>query len=134
MYSAETLTMTKKDEENIRIFERKVLRTILGPIKLADNEFRLRTNNELQTEIEGEDIVRKIKRQRVKWLGHVWRAGEESVIHLLLNWKPAGNKRRGRPRSKWLEEVVRDIKEAGVSNWQEKTKNRKIWNEISQRI
>ncbi|XP_057657852.1 uncharacterized protein LOC130894852 [Diorhabda carinulata] len=31
MYAAETMTMTKKQEEDLRIVERKILRTILGP-------------------------------------------------------------------------------------------------------
>ncbi|KAI4462404.1 hypothetical protein MML48_4g00015188 [Holotrichia oblita] len=134
MYSAERMTMTKKDEENLRVFERKILRSIMGPIKEADSEFRIRTNEELQRELKGKDIVQKIKQQRIKWLGHVWRSGEESVIKLLVEWKPGGKKRRGRPRSKWLEEVVADVRRAGVNNWQEKTKDRKRWKEISQKV
>lgn len=38
--------------------------------------------------------------------------GEDAVIYLLWNWKPAKNNRRGRPRSKRLEEVVEDLKRA----------------------
>ncbi|KAI4455264.1 hypothetical protein MML48_9g00016411 [Holotrichia oblita] len=81
----------------------------MGPIKEADNEFRIRTNEELQAEPKRKDIVQKIKQQGIKWLGHVWRSGEESVIKLLVEWKPGGKKRRGRPISKWLEEVVEDF-------------------------
>ncbi|KAI4455260.1 hypothetical protein MML48_9g00016407 [Holotrichia oblita] len=106
----------------------------MGPIKEADNEFRIRTNKELQGEPKRKDIVQKIKQQRIKWLRHVWRSGEESVIKLLVEWKPGGKKRRGRPRSKWLEEVVEDVRRAGVNNWQAKTKDRKRWKEISQKV
>ncbi|KAI4464161.1 hypothetical protein MML48_3g00008977 [Holotrichia oblita] len=122
------------DEENLRVFERKILRSIMGPIKEADNEFRIRTNEELQRELKGKDIVQEINQQRIKWFGYVWRSGEESVIKLLVEWKPGGKKRRGRPRSKWLEEVVEDVRGAGVSNWQEKTKDRKRWKEISHKV
>lgn len=65
MHSAEMMTMTKKYEENIRIFERNILRTIMAPIKLTDNEFRL-TNTELEEVITGEDSIKKINRQRIK--------------------------------------------------------------------
>ncbi|KAI4455262.1 hypothetical protein MML48_9g00016409 [Holotrichia oblita] len=106
----------------------------MGPIKEADNEFRIRTNEELQAEPKRKDIVQKIKQQRIKWLGHVWRSGEESVIKLLVKWKPGGKKRRGRPRSKWLEGVLEDVRRAGVNNWQEKTKDRKRWKGISQKV
>lgn len=61
-------------------------------------------------------------------------AGENAVIHLLLNWKPIRNKRKGRPRWKWLEEVMEDLRGTGVNNWQEKSKSRKLWNAISQKI
>src|SRR3978361_2237095 len=40
MYDAETMTMTKKNEEDLRIAERKIMRAILGPIKTGDNKFR----------------------------------------------------------------------------------------------
>ena len=71
LYAAETMTMTKKDEEDLRITERKIIRTILGPVKVTENEYRIRMNFEIEQELEGEDIIRKIKQQRAKWLGHV---------------------------------------------------------------
>ncbi|KAI4460833.1 transposase is4 [Holotrichia oblita] len=59
MYSVETMTMTKKNEENLRVLKRKILRSIMGPIKEAENEFRIRTNEELQRELNGKDIMHK---------------------------------------------------------------------------
>ena len=61
MYAAETMTMTEKDEEDLRIVERKIIRTILGLIKTDDNEYRTRMNHELLQELEGVDVVKKIK-------------------------------------------------------------------------
>lgn len=43
MYAAETMSMMKKQEEDLRILERKVFRIILEPIKIRENEFRRRT-------------------------------------------------------------------------------------------
>lgn len=133
MYAAETLSMTKKQEEDLRIIERKILRTILGPLKINKDEYRQRTNHELLTEIN-EDIVCKIKQQRAKWLGHVWRAGPTMTIYSMLEWMPGGKRRRGRPRSTWLQEVIKDINRAGVRQWKEKTRDRKIWKKIVEKI
>ena len=133
MYAAETMTMTKKDEEDLRIVERKILRTILGPIKDQNNEYRLRMNHELLEEIEGEDIIKKIKEQRVKWLGHVWRAGPTTTIYSMLQWQP-GRRRRGRPRSKWLKEVEEDLKKAEIQDWRRETADREKWRNISKRV
>jgi hypothetical protein len=41
MYSSETWTLTAKDENNLRIFERQILMKIFGPINI-DNIWRIR--------------------------------------------------------------------------------------------
>ena len=133
LYAAETMTMTKRDEEDMRVMERKIMRAILGPIRLDNGEYRQRMNCELLQEI-GDDIVKKIKEQRVKWLGHIWRGGTETTVYVLLKWDPGGRRRRGRPRSKWLQEVMDDLDRAGITDWEEKTENRKLWREISREV
>lgn len=134
MYAAETMTMTQKQEEQLRIQERKIIRTILGPIKTEDNEYRIRTNKEILEELNGEDIVRKIKKQRIRWLGHVWRAGNKAMIYSVVEWQPGGTRRRGRPRSTWIKEVNADLARTGIRNWQQKTKDRRQWKAICNRI
>ena len=42
-YGAETWTMTKKEEQTLLIFERKIFRIIYGP-KYEDGEWKIRTN------------------------------------------------------------------------------------------
>jgi hypothetical protein len=56
-YGGETWTLTLTDENALRIFERKILRKIYGPV-LENGEFRIRYNEELNELIKGEDIVR----------------------------------------------------------------------------
>jgi hypothetical protein len=69
-YSSETWTLTTKYENNLRIFERQILRKIYGPVDI-DNVWRIRNNMEVEELIEGADIVRFIKAQRIKCLGHI---------------------------------------------------------------
>ena len=45
-YVAETWTMTKKEEQVLLIFERKIFRRIYGA-KYEDGEWKIRTNREL---------------------------------------------------------------------------------------
>jgi hypothetical protein len=42
-YGAETWTVTKKEEQDLLIFERKIFRRIYGP-KYEDGEWKSRTN------------------------------------------------------------------------------------------
>jgi len=51
------------------------LRKIYGPIKEGDI-WRIRNNEELNRSINGENIVKFIKDQRIRWLGHVKRMEE----------------------------------------------------------
>jgi hypothetical protein len=77
-YGSKTWTLTKSDENLLRIFERKILRKIYGPIQEGDI-WRIRNNEELNRSINGEDIVKFIKAQRIRWLGHVKRMEEGAM-------------------------------------------------------
>jgi len=57
---AETQTMTKKKEQAVLIFERKIFRRIYGP-KYEDGKWKSRTNRELEELSKGENIVKWIK-------------------------------------------------------------------------
>jgi hypothetical protein len=59
-YGTENWTLTKSDGNLLRIFERKILRKIYGPIKEGDT-WRIRNNEELNRSINGEDIFKFIK-------------------------------------------------------------------------
>jgi hypothetical protein len=48
----ETWTMTKKEEQALLIFERKIFRRIYGP-KYEDGERKIRTNRELEEPSKG---------------------------------------------------------------------------------
>jgi len=61
---SESWTLTMEEERALAVFERKILREIYGPVK--ENElWRIRRNDELEVIINGENIVRFIKCQRI---------------------------------------------------------------------
>ena len=45
-YSSQTWTLTAKDENNLRIFGRQILRKIFGPVNI-DSVWRIRNNTEI---------------------------------------------------------------------------------------
>ena len=51
-YGSKTCTLTKSDENLVRIFERKILRKICGPIQVGDI-WRIRNSEELNRFING---------------------------------------------------------------------------------
>ena len=58
-------------------------------------------NMEIDKLLEGADIVRFVRAQRIKWLGHIERIGQARPTRKLLDWKPMGTKPVGRPRQRW---------------------------------
>jgi len=67
---------------------------------------------EIDNLIEGADIVRFIKAQRIKWLGHIQRMDQARPTGKLLVWKTMGTRPVGRPRQRWQEDVMEDLKKA----------------------
>ena len=98
---SEALCLMANDEKNLRIWERKELRKIFGPICLA-GYWRSRTNEEVR-QLYGElDIVTEIKKGRLRWLGHVERMSEERGVKRLYQNTAEGSGSVGRPRLRWM--------------------------------
>jgi hypothetical protein len=55
------LDVNDRDEKHLRIFERRILRKIFGPVQNEDGSWRIRINYELNELIGNADIVRFIK-------------------------------------------------------------------------
>jgi len=96
-YGVETWTMTKKEEQALLIFERKIFRRIYGA-KYEDREWKSRRNRELEELSKGENIVKWIKAQRISWLGHLERMEEDRMPKKVFTQELEGTRRKGRPR------------------------------------
>ena len=70
--------MTKKEEQALLIFERKIFRRIYGP-KYEDEEWKSGMNRELEELSKGENIVKWIKGQKISWLGQLERMEEDRM-------------------------------------------------------
>jgi hypothetical protein len=75
------------------VFEKKILRKIYGPVKEKE-VWRIRRNDELEVIIKGENIVRFIKSQRKRWLGHIERMRDTAIPKKMLYGKLYATRRR----------------------------------------
>jgi hypothetical protein len=89
------------------------IKYIFGPLNI-DNIWRIRNNTEIDKLIEGAYIVKLIKAQRIKWLGHIQRMDQTRPTRKLLDRKPMGTRPVGRPRLRRQEDVVEDVKKLKV--------------------
>ena len=130
IYGAESWTMTAADEKSLGTFERKILRKIFGPL-CVDGEYRRRMNHELYDLFRDVDVVRKIKIQRLRWLGHVVRMDDHAPAKKVFESVPSGGSRkRGRPNLRWKDQVEENINSLGINNWRQSAGRRSDWRNL----
>ena len=128
LYGSESWNTTERDEEMLKIFERRVLRTIFGPMRDTDsNEYRQRYNHELRGLYNEPSIAKIMKINRLRWAGHVARRRSDADNPVYRVWQSTfndGRKKRGRPKNSWTDAVTKDFVALEIQNWQEVAQNR----------
>ncbi|KAJ4439138.1 hypothetical protein ANN_15095 [Periplaneta americana] len=67
---------------------------------------------------------------RLRWAGHVKRMDECEIPRKVMEYGIAGGRRVGRPKLRWMDCVMDDIKRLGVKNWWTVAKDRDRWRRI----
>jgi hypothetical protein len=75
------------------------------------------------------NIVGVIKSRRMRWAGHVACMGGRRGVYRVLVGKPEGKRPLGRPRLRWEDNIMMDLKEVGCAglDWIELTQYRDRW-------
>jgi hypothetical protein len=111
------------------VFERKILRKIFRP----NNEngiWRIKTNQELDEIIKHKNIINFIRAQRLSWLGHIERMQGSRMVKAIYCWKHISRRPIGRPKTRWVDDVRKDIQELKVPNWKTVAQDRGRWREL----
>ena len=132
-YGCEAWTLTNIDEQNLRIFELRILGKIYGPVQNENGSWRIRMNYELNELIVNADIVRFIKSRRIAWLGHVMQMADKRTTKRILQWKPIGTRTRGRPRKRWIAGTEEDVQIVGVKRWRKQCEERTGWKKTTEK-
>jgi hypothetical protein len=64
------------------------MKEIFGPTRTDDGYWRIKTNQEINGILKGQNIIGFIKKQRLNWLGHVERMDEDNIVQKIKRWKP----------------------------------------------
>jgi hypothetical protein len=99
------------------------LRKIYGPIQEGDT-WRIRNNEELNGVTNREDIVKFVKAQTIRSLRHVKRIEVGAMPRQMMEGRLFTGRRKGRPRLRWMDDVVAELRIMKVKQWPEKTKDR----------
>jgi hypothetical protein len=94
---SETWTLSKTNERQLGLFERRVLWCIFGA-KQANETWRKRYNHELYELFNDSNIVNYTKAKRLAWAGHLIRMSNERTLKKIFNTKLEGTRSVGRPK------------------------------------
>ena len=101
LFGAETWRLTENNK-------RKLLAVEMDAIRRSARTSRLdRVRNETIRDKMGRQktIVEEIESAQLKWYGHVRRMDNTRLPQKVLNWLPQKRRKRGRPRTNWMEGV-----------------------------
>ena len=76
----------------------------------------IRRNHELEAIFKGKNIVRFIKCQRIRWLGHIERMQDTEIPKRMLYGNLYATRRRWRPKKRWLDDVSTDQRKMGIND------------------
>lgn len=120
-YGCETWTLNQKRKQMLLSTEmdfwRRSSRT--SRIQRVRNEEIRNTVGVQQT------VVERVENKILKWYGHVLRMTEEQWPRSVMNWSPAGRRRRGRPELKWRTELRKVMRHKNLTSID--AEDRKLW-------
>ena len=107
-YAFKTWALKENMTIKLMIFERNIMRKIFGPTRTDDGYWRIKTNQEINYILKGQNIIGFTKKQRLNWLGHVERMAEDNIVQKIKRWKPMSKRPIGRPKTHWEVDILED--------------------------
>jgi hypothetical protein len=103
LYGSEKWMLPKREENQLFVFERKILRTICGQ-KIEKGVY----SHELDKEFNRPNALHVTKISRLRYAVHMIRRPEDLPQKALFRAKPNGRRNQGRPKSRWADGVNSD--------------------------
>jgi hypothetical protein len=119
LYDSDKWVLTIKEENQLLVFDKKVLRTICG-LKIENSGYKRRFNHELDKEFISPNAL-NVMTSRLCYAGHMIRRPEDLLQKDLFRVKPNGKRNQGRLKSKWVDGVNKESLALGVRDWTLKT-------------
>jgi hypothetical protein len=71
-----------------------------------------------------------IRISRLRWAGHVRRMDEAALPRRIMYVTLTGQRKTGRPKARWREEVGKDARILGIRSWWSTAMNREEWRRL----
>ena len=80
--------------------------------------------------IKHKNTINFIRARRLGWLGHIERMQETRIVKAIYSWKPISRRPTGRPKTRWEDDVRKDIKKSKLPDWKILLQDRRRWKEL----
>ena len=120
LYGSQTWPVTKKVEQKMSVAEMKMARWSLGVTRLD----RI-PNTDIRKKLGIAPIADKMREYRLRWYGHVLRQDPNQVARTAWNLELDGTRPRGRPKTRYIDTVKKDMTDAGLR--ERDARDRKRW-------
>ena len=110
LYNCELWTLTKTLNDKLDAFHRRLLRYAIGA-----HYPKIIKNEDIYVITESIPLSNTIQRRRLSWFGHLMRLPKETPARQAFAEAIGPKKRkRGRPKTIWLDIIQRDLKDIGI--------------------
>ena len=123
VYGLETVAVTKKQVEEMEVTEMKMLRFAMR----VTRKDKIR-NEHIRSTVKVERLGMKMREGRLRWYGHVMRRDQEYVGRKMIEMELPGKRKRGRPKTRFLNLVKEDMREVGAKETD--VEDRTVWRQI----
>jgi len=90
--------------------------------------WRIKTNDELYELIRHKNIINHIKAQKIKlFWPFTSNAERERMVKRVYKWKPMLTRPLGRPKNRWEDDIINDIKNMKINDWTSCIQDRNKW-------
>ncbi len=110
LHGSETWPMRAEHEAKLERTEMRMIRWMCG-VSLRERK----TSAELREWIGVEAVGDVMRRNRLRWFGHVERSLQDDWVKKCGMLEVEGRKPRGRPKKTWMEVVVDDMRRMGLT-------------------
>jgi hypothetical protein len=76
------------------------------------------------------DIVRYVKAQRIRWIGHIVRMDKERAVKRITKRRGIAVRWTGRLRFRWEGDVGEGLGRIKIQNWSKMAMDRKAWKRV----
>jgi hypothetical protein len=120
-YGCQTWSMNDDVKEKLSVAQRSMERSMMN-VRRKDKV----KNEKIRKSTQVKDVSVAVRELKWKWAGHVARYPIDRLPNQVEAWIPVGKRSKGRPKTRWKDEIV----EHSSIFWRRKAQSRKKWHDM----